>query len=67
MDQGSVQALVTRFSLKDKRHRGAALAGPYVHGAMFVLACARIVFPMMFLIFGLNIGSQQRKSVRDGM
>ena len=34
MDLRNVQALVARFSLKDKRQRGAALAGPYVHGAM---------------------------------
>ena len=45
MDSASVQAPVTGFSLTDKRQRGAALAGPYVHGAMCVLACACTVFP----------------------
>ena len=55
MDPGSVLALVTRFSLKDRRQRGAALAGPYVHGAMCVLARARFEFSRIFLIFCRNL------------
>ena len=55
MDPRNVQALVTRFSLKDKRPRGAALACPYAHVAMCVLACARIVFLILFLTFCRNL------------
>ena len=64
MDPGKVQALVTRFSLKDKRPRGAALAGPYVHAAMCVLACARIVFLMMFSL-SVETWLATTQSVRD--
>ena len=64
MDPRNEQALVTRFSLKDKRPRGAALAGPYVHAAMCVLACARIVFLMKFLTFCRNLARENSKRAR---
>ena len=57
----NVQALVTRFLLKDKHTRGAAPAGPYVHAEMCVLACACIVFLMMIFTFCRNLARKNRK------
>ena len=47
MDSGNVQALAAGFSLANKRQRGAALAGVFLHGAMCALACARRVYVIM--------------------
>ena len=67
MDPVNVQAAVTRFLLKDERQRGAALAGPYVHGAMCVLACACIAFLMVCFHFSVVIWLATTQSVRDDM
>ena len=64
MDPRNVQALVTWFSVKDKRPRGAALAGPYMHAAMCVFACARIVVLTLFLTFCQNLARNNTKLAR---
>ena len=51
-------------SLADTRQRGATLAGPCVHGATCVLACARTLFSIMFQNRFGNLGRNSRKRAR---
>ena len=65
MDSANAQAPVTGFSLTDKRQRGAALAGPRVHGAMCVLACARTRLVIIIFRVGFgDLGRNNRKRAR---